>query len=511
MNQRLCIGIQNLDVAWRRLIHQLGIWVEEVDYSKELATNYSVIILNKKPDDQQKVSLKEYLEQQGSLLEMGVHAVFTPKRNTTSAYSTFLVNDEADSIFAHVPYVDVYAPVRLHSSQRFYGGLIDIQSSREHNLAFFGAPITALMQDRRYHRKRFFSPHHPFPDEIVSKVSKDSLSELFRTVLKELHFKRELPFIEKWASPTPKPAFSFRIDSDFGDKQSVISLYEVLQRNEIPATWFLHVEAHEEWLDLFQDFKHQEIALHGYEHGTSSSHKKTQQNIQKGKQLLEQAGFTPTGFTAPYGIWNAALRKSLESFSFKYTSEFTFYFDGLPLQPENEQLPIQVPVHPICTGSLSRKRYSADEMLAYFKFVLQNKRARYQPAFLYHHPLQPGLSVFDELFKNVYKMKFEPLNLHQFAQFWESRNAFSFTARMQDGRVFIEDSSDASKYLQVSTGHHQFHLVQTSEDVVNLTNSTKFEYSKPYLPNPEQVKELKSNRFSLLKTSLLDWNNRIRL
>ena len=47
------------------------------------------------------------------------------------------------------------------------------------------------------------------------------------------------------------------------------------------------MRAHEKWIHHFSSLKKQEIALHGYEHGTSSSYEHIITNIQQGKQIID--------------------------------------------------------------------------------------------------------------------------------------------------------------------------------------------------------------------------------
>lgn len=511
MKQRLCIGIQKKNKVWSVLLNQLGVSFEEVNYNYDLEHQYSVIIQNKKPDNDQRAKLKAFLEKKGSLLEIDDNVVFNESKKIHSYYQKTIINDSRQSFLSHVSHLDFHSKIRTHEDSSLLEGLVHIEPHAKSNLAYLGVDAGNFLQTSGYKRKYFYSQHGENPDEIVSQVSKHKLSETLKSILKELHFRRSLPYIEKWTSPTPKPVFCFRIDSDFGNKESIDQLYEIIHKHQKSATWFLHIQAHEDWLEHFKSFQNQEIALHGYEHGTSDSYKKVIHNIKDGLKFLEKAGFKPEGFCAPYGIWNKALSKALSQVDFIYTSEFTFSYDGLPFQLAEENLPLQIPIHPICTGSLNRRQYSVEEMKSYFEEVLRNKLSRFEPALFYHHPLQPGLSVIEHLLELSDVHDFENLTFAQFASFWKEREAFTFDAYMKDGRVFIEKSSDSKKLIQVSVNHMEFDLVTTEKPLTDLTKTSKLKYSNPYLPNPNEVSEMRRRNLQLLKTSLLDWKNRIRL
>jgi peptidoglycan/xylan/chitin deacetylase (PgdA/CDA1 family) len=511
MKQRLCIGIQKRTTEWEAVLNHLGVWFEEVIYSAEMAQRYSLIILNARSDQHQKEALRSYLKDEGSILEIKDNLTFISKSDTTPSFKKTVVNDDDTNLITSTSFLDIHADVRLHKQSELFEGLIHFKSSRNQNIGFFGADVASLIQQTGYKRKRFYSEVGAAPDEIVNQVSKSKLLSVFNEALKELHLRQGHPYVTKWTSPTTKPVFCFRIDSDFGDQDSIEALYKVINKHQISATWFLHVAAHEDWLDDFKKFENQEIALHGYEHGTSSSFRKTQTNIETGKEKLEAAGFGFDGFCAPYGIWNKALNKSLTESDFSYSSEFTFAYDGHPVQPIGKKLPLQIPIHPICTGSMRRRKYSSNDMMDYFEQVLLEKTSRFEPVLFYHHPLQPGLEVLDKVFSLVKSHQLKNLTFSEYAAFWKSRNTFTFEAYLDNGKVVFENSSDPDKIIQVATERNTFDLITTSDGNLDLTKTSKFKYSNSYLLKPEQIKRLRTRDLRHIKTSLWDWKNRIRL
>jgi hypothetical protein len=511
MKRRLCIGIQKITPAWDALLNNLGVSFEQIDYKKTLVGNYSTIVLNSQPNSEQTQLLASYLSDSGSVLEIAGNLIFTDKDNISSLSAKTLIGNTEYPGFEHIPFLDVFSNIQVYNNSELFDGLIHFKSHIAGSVAFFGVDVADLIQQSGYSRKRFYSTFGEHPDEIVSKISKHQLLQSFLSVLKESHYRQGLPFVTKWTSPSSKPVFGFRIDSDFGDQTSIDNLYSVLKKHDISATWFLHVKAHQNWLEHFQSFDKQEIALHGYHHGTSKSKSKTYSNIQTGKECLQQAGFNFDGFCAPYGIWNEALKKSLSDDSFSYTSEFTFAYDGYPIQPVDGDLPLQIPIHPICTGSLSRKRYSPDEMKKYFKQVFDQKLGRFEPIFFYHHPLQTGLDVMDDIFEMVKEHDLHNMTFSDFARFWKSRDQFLFEAWFQNDEIQIEKISENDLLLNISMDHNSFDLLESNNIKFDLSKTPNFKYSNFYLPEPQQVHELRKRDLRLLKTSLLDWKNRIRL
>ncbi|MEX0723943.1 MAG: polysaccharide deacetylase family protein [Gracilimonas sp.] len=512
MTQRLCIGIQELSPEWKNILIELGVWFEEAAYTDTFYTDYSLIILNKKPNGKQFSQLKGYVESGGSVLELkDLHSFFT-KREVKRSFKKTLINRTSNPAFDHIPFLDLNDEAVTHRDSSLFDGLVHFKAHEKGCLGFIGADIPALIQSTEYKRKRFYARNLSCPDEIVSKVSKHELMDVFRSVLAELHFKRGLPFIHKWTSPNQKPVFCFRIDSDFGDRKSVWNLYHVLDKHNIKATWFLHTGAHEDWLSEFKSLENQEIAFHGYKHGASNKLNRIQSNIKKGFDLLESEKFDIDGFCAPYGIWNKALEKALSQFNFSYTSEFTFKYDGFPTYVSGEKENLQIPIHPICTGSLKRRKYTEVEMTNYFKQVLNYKSARFEPVIFYHHPLQPGLNVIEDILGQIMQQEFVNLTFSEFAQFWRNRTEQTFKAVIKNGKLEIQTEKESKELLfTVANDHNGFHLLKTLDSSSDLKNYPIYNYSKRYLPNPQEIMDMRKTDLRLIKTSLLDWKNRIRL
>ncbi|MDR9419019.1 polysaccharide deacetylase family protein [Gracilimonas sp.] len=509
MKKRLCIGILNLSTEWSNLLDDVGVWYEQVDFKNPLVNNYSLIILNKRLASAQVLQVEHFLENGGTVLEMKDIHPFTKKGYIESDDADTLLNRSKHPAFEHIHSVDLYADVCLHKETKLLGGLIHFQVWKKGVVGFFGADIIALFSRDKYHRKKFYSPGNKFPNEIVNSVSKHELKDAFTITLRELHHRSGLPYIQKWTSPKKAPVFCFRIDTDFGDKKSIDNLYEVLNEHQIKGTWFLHVKAHEKWLDHFKTFEEQELALHGYEHGTSNSSKKMQSNIEKGLKLLQKAGIEPIGYCAPYGIHNKALKQALGDFDFRYTSEFTFKYDGFPTQTGLKNSPIQLPIHPICTGSLNRLNYSESDMAAYFAQVMEMKIGRHEPVIFYHHPLQPGLDVISHLMELVNHKLLTNMTFHEFEAFWKRRALANFEAWYENNSIQI-NCTDNKLHFQVFNTQNGFNRVRAGQQT-DLEKTPDFEYSNSYLLSIPEVKNMKAFDIRLIKTSLLDWKNRIRL
>lgn len=512
MRRRLCIGVHHLGPDWAMVLDHIGVNFEEIDYSENLPASYSLIILNGFISNEEKRELITYLDEGCALLEVGEHHIFHDKANIQYRSADTLINQSDMPAFAHIPMVDLHDTVMVHKRSTLFEGMIHLSAMEKGYLGFIGANIPALMQDLRYTRKRFYTNAGAFPDEIVSQVSKHDLLELLEIIMKELHFKQSLPFIQKWTSPAQEPVFCFRIDSDFGDRYSIDQLYELMAHHQIPATWFLHIKAHLKWLDRFKDFKGQELALHGFSHGTSNLTRKLRQNISKGLEELSNAGIQVSGYAAPYGITNEAHISVFSDFpALNYCSDFSFGYDGHPLNTSLYGMPLQIPIHPICTGSLNRKGYETDQMLAYFSEVFAQKKLRHQPVLFYHHPLQVGLEMWGLFFKKVLDDTYHKMTFDDYAKFWLKRQDCSFECYVQEDALEWDEITDPDQYFQCSYDHRHSDLFTQSMIKAGNAHTISFSSSNAYIPTEEQVKQLRNKDWTHFKTSLLDWKNRIRL
>ncbi|MEP1141448.1 MAG: DUF2334 domain-containing protein [Balneola sp.] len=511
MTTRLCTGLINPSNALISLLDSIGILYENVDFEKSLQDNFSLIIIeDSNAIDKVKLKLiSGFVDTGKPILEISTNPFFYKHKISTS-YSKTVFNSASDSEFDRIPYIDVYSLVARSSASQLLSGLVDIDNeSADSIIGFLGLDLNRTLSQSRYTRKRFLSDYGEYPDELVSKADRAMISDVLELVIQRLFHNKKLPFIKKWHSPKKAPVFSFRIDSDYGTKESLNEIYTLLDAQNIKATWFLHVKAHENWLNFFKQFKNQELALHGYEHGYSSSFDKINSNISHGLKVLKNNGMDPKGFCAHYGIWNSQLNKALTNFEFEYTSEFTTGYDGNPFFQE-DKLNLQIPVHPVCTGSLSRKRYTFDNIQNYFNSIYHLKKSLFKPIIFYHHPLQVALKVFKEIFNKVQSDDLTNLTFLEYAGFWKRRNEFTFSAILKDEEVILE-SNNPSFFLSISDSCNYFDIISSRSAVVSKQVTPTFEYEEFDVPLVKRQKALNQSRINLIKTDLVDRINRHKL
>jgi len=511
MNRRLCTGLISPSSYLISVLDSIGIWYEEIDFKKDIFLNYSTLIYEGSIlESDKKKKIFNFLKSGGGLLEISLNPDFCTI-GISKSFSKTVYNSASQSEFDRISHLDIYSEWASSDGSDLFSGLIDFESHKSDslNVGFIGLDLSSFPAASNFTRKRFLSTTKDFPDEIVNKISRDPLNDIIELSLQRLHHEQKLPFIKKWTSPELNPVFGFRIDSDYGSKEALTEIYQLLNSNNIQATWFLHVQEHELYLDYFKSFKNQELALHGYKHGYSSSVPKIEENIQIGLTKLKQADIHPNGFCTPYGIWNSGLEKVLSGHDFNYTSEFTAGYDCTPFFiPDSEHL--QIAVHPVCSGSLSRKRYSEDQMKAYFLEIYEQRKNLFKPIFFYHHPMQKGLGLFQDVFERVNYDGLTNITFHEYANFWKDRNNLEFSAGFNEDKLQIE-SNNPNHYLYITTSAKEFDLIPSKDQCIDKTSYSSFKYASPSLPSFVELEKLHSNPLKLVKTNFLDWKNRQRL
>ncbi|MBS4029778.1 MAG: polysaccharide deacetylase family protein [Ignavibacteriales bacterium] len=411
-------------------MQQVGVPYSLVE-KETLAQNiFPVVILNAKPKKEEKELLLRYLKNGGALITSTqfLEKLF-PVHSKLQAIKYLL--PEPESPFNTNGLIDVFSFGKIPANAN------TLVTNKQRCSTFIGElgggcvicfpfDLGELVTDTRIQRKYFPAQSPKLPAERVSLVGKNEIRKLAASSLEFLFHQRNLPFVHLWYFPNnERNLFSFRIDSDYGTEKEIFSLYNFLQKENIRATWFLHVQSHQKYLHRFREMRGHEMALHCYEHETFPTFKKNQRNIRLAKKFLDEAGIPFSGFAAPFGDWNTELNKALEQFLFSYSSEFAFDYDNFPSFPSIGNLPssvLQIPIHPVCIGSLRATRMNETAMNEYFENVLANKLQNHEPLFFYHHPKDAHPEVLRAMFENLRNKKIRNVTFSEFYTWWKKRS-----------------------------------------------------------------------------------------
>ncbi|MEK7262906.1 MAG: polysaccharide deacetylase family protein [Bacteroidota bacterium] len=425
----LHIGLLHYNAGWFTILQQEGVSFSVVQKENISLQCCSVIILNGFPDAQEKELLLAYLKSGGAILTASKYLakIFSIK---TSLLPAKYLSALQSNIFSNNALIDVGKfLLRINNAN-------ELPTNYNFHSTFVGEmgggfiicfPFDAgeLLPDTRITTKYFYSATKRKPSERVSLVSKNEIRKLVATSLAYLHQKQNLPYLHLWYYPdAAKNLFAFRIDTDYGTEKEIDELYSLLSKHSVRGTWFLDVKSHRAYLKKFAQMKEQEIGVHCFEHQTYSRFERNAKNIERAEELLADARILPNGFAAPFGDWNTELNRTLEEFSFRYSSEFAYDYDNLPSYPmlyERVGKILQMPVHPVCIGSLRAAKMNEQQLADYFQRTIQQKTAQNEPLFFYHHPKDGFHSALTSLFETISNANIRNVTMNEFAEWWIQR------------------------------------------------------------------------------------------
>ncbi len=429
---KLSIGILSNEPGWEILLRQIGVHWKVISASDELnPEHFSVIIVNIEPTSLQERTLEDYLVAGGAILSLGSFVSRFGKSNLKNKYFSSLPPSQFDSCEL-LTMTDIYSTgVMDAASFKMAHRYPSVRKLGKGVLAVLPFHVNALMLDTRSKRKNFYFPKDRLPNETVATVSKANLRKFVTGVLQFLHHEREIPFVHKWYFPQDRDSiFTFRVDSDQGSPAEVGDLHSLCQSRSIKTMWFIDTKSHEEWLSRFKDFSDQDVGIHCYEHMTYTSEEENLQNVLKALTLLNSQGIRPQGAAAPYGTWNTSMATVFEQIGAGFSSEFGLDYDDIPFFPfvSGKFSPVlQLPIHPICVGSMRRTGYSAEEMKEYFLRLVDTKLMQREPLCLYHHPTHHHLNLFADVFDYIRSRNIENYSYPEYASWWRKRDETEWT------------------------------------------------------------------------------------
>jgi hypothetical protein len=278
-------------------------------------------------------------------------------------------------------------------------------------------------------------------------------------------------------------------------------------------SWFVHVEAHREYLDLFGAMDRQEIGVHCYRHRTFPTFEENASNIDEAAHLLHGAGIDTAGYAAPNGFWNEELARAIEHHGFEYSSEFSLDYDDLPFHPWARGAfmgAVQVPVHPVCIGSFLRVKGTDEAMKRYFRWVIDRKLQEHEPVILYHHPGHEKADVMADAFAHAHDRGLRNVTMGEYARWWRRRDEVRYDASYRDGVItlrFRRHDPDVRIALRAADGAIGF-LAGDGEWEVDEIAAT------PAVPRrvemPADIMRIRRFDPLLFRHALEDFNSRAR-
>ncbi|MFN0158059.1 MAG: polysaccharide deacetylase family protein [Bacteroidota bacterium] len=495
---RLGVGILAETPQWREMLRQEGVPHKRADLAaNNLVGDIAVLIVNRNLYDKERILVEEYLSRGGAVLGFSHHLQGVAGTQHRAEKVEYIAGDH-DTLFPEVHLLDVSREClvpREANCLKTQAGTFSVFAGSLYGGHAVVLPfdIEELVGDHRSVNKNFYSTIDRLPSEQVSVVGKGEARHLVGRAIEYLHHARGLPYLHLWYFPSgQKNLFAFRIDSDGAPQHDVDALYAVARDHNVPMTWFLDVKSHEQWLRHFRVMVGQEFGVHCYEHQTYPTREANLRNIQQAKRLMEAEGLSTAGFAAPFGMWNTELAKAVEEIGFEYTSEFSFAYDTFPMHPiiDDRQYTLQIPVHPICIGSMRKVGYSEKRMIEYYHMVIAQKLARREPLFFYHHPLHRCWNVVSALFQEARSHGIESTTLGEYARWWKKREIVELTATIDGGIIHTQCvAANETCWARVTTSGNRESFTPLS-DTINLLHLAWHQLPSPP-PAPADIRRIR--------------------
>lgn len=448
--------------AWEQILLQEGIsWTMMDPVGGDLSEECSVLVVTGPLASDRRTTVKEYLRKGGGILGSAGHLAEIGDLSPRSQRIEYLVSGDTDAdrwislldlgVTGDIPREAGLLRTQENSFALFAGQLLGGWA------VILPFDVGEAFSDTRIANKNFYSRRERLPSERVALVGKGEILHLVHGALEFLHHARGFPYCHLWYFPDGrKNLFAFRVDTDGAPRADVDALYGLAREYGVQMSWYLDVGSHEPWVNYFATMVDQEIGVHCYEHKVFDTFQENLRNISRARKVLEEQSIRPKGFTAPYGVWNADLGRALRQLGFSYSSEFTLAYDALPFFPvvgDTSLEPLQVPIHPICPGSLRKIGYGDDQMDEYYSMVIDEKLLRGEPLFFYHHPTHRSWETVRRMMAAIKQRNIECTTLGAFAAWWQERRSCLRLVSLVGHQLITEGGSapGAARYhLRVS-------------------------------------------------------------
>ncbi|MDD8017430.1 MAG: hypothetical protein PHP42_03545 [Bacteroidota bacterium] len=469
---KIQIGLAQYETGWEVLLEQIGIsWNVIPDFNLVTVNEYSMVIINKHLSIDETSNLQKFLRDGGASLNTSSGDIGTSQTRRVSSFPPTVTES-----YRFCDILDIFNNCHFFPNN----DIVQWTEVGKGISANLGIDIQTQLLSKKVIRKNFYTESKRLPNERVVQRSKAPLRQLVTSLLEFLHHKRNLPFIHKWYFPeNHETIFTFRIDSDKGTQEQIENLYALGEKHNIPTTWFLDVKSHLNWLEYFSKFERQEIGVHCFEHVVYPSKILNKENFDKARAVLNKYQINAKGISAPTGAWNNQIGEAIEELGFDYSSEFGYDYDNLPSFPllhDSFLSVLQLPIHPICIGSLLRTHSSNTEMISYFISVIENKIIANEPVCLYHHPTHMHNDVFEEVFNYINQAGIQKFSYSQYAKWWKKRSTCHFDILVDETKVYCKNGESADDvWLRISLPDGNEAIMSTDNDIFldELANTAK--------------------------------------
>ncbi len=496
---KLQVGLFEHSIHWEELLTQEGVpWTVIDAGSQEINRQCSALIVNRPLSRAERDTVEQYLKSGGGVLGYARDFSDVAGSRCRPERIEYLLNDD-HSPFPGIQLMDVAREGCVSSE----ANRLRTQSNSPAVLAGeLGGGVAVLlpfdvgdvMNDHRAATKNFYFTQERLPAERTSRISKGEIRYLIKAGLEFLHSARGIPYVHTWYFPEGnRNLFALRIDTDGAPRMDIDTLHGIACSHDIGMSWFLDVKSHEKWLHHFSTMSRQEMGVHCYEHRTYPTYEENLNNLRKARHIMETSGIPSYGMTAPFGIWNEGLAKAIDELGFEYSSEFSFAYDNLPIYPtygSTRSKALQIPIHPICIGSLLKVGYSESKMIDYFRWVARQKFLKNEPLFFYHHPSHKHWQVIESLVTTMKDYGISHTTFVDFARWWKHRLACHFSIELQGETLLVDGGTAKNADIRLHISYRSREAMVLPLRRIDLSGLSWSISAKDILP-PDDIRRMR--------------------
>jgi len=259
-----------------------------------------------------------------------------------------------------------------------------------------------------------------------------------------------------------KRYFSFRVDADGFTESSAEAALRIVERTGLRFTWFLDMgrwKNKKKWVMRLVECN-QDVQFHCFRHITYTSQETNGINIRKGFELMQAHGITPNAIVSPFGYNSRGFSEAIKEHGFAFSSEFGYAVDDLPSRPwNNKNYPLQIPVHPGCSGVFRDAGFTKKEQFEHLLYQIRKMSDLDGISILYDHPiggLETHEAQYMELFDRLSDSPCEYICMSDYYRAWLQRPK-NPTILFDGGQIEFDGFRDNGFRLeQVTNGSSKF-------------------------------------------------------
>ncbi len=320
------------------------------------------------------------------------------------------------------------------------------------------------------------------------------------------------------AFPYPyRSAFNLRVDLDEPYPEDYARFARARKPIEGCTTHFVSTHAYEASPEVLDDLRPLDTQSHGHYHVVYRDARANLRNLERAHAILLRSGFSPVGFVAPEGRWNAGLDQAVESLGYRYSSEFQLDFDDRPFFPWTGQRfssVLQVPVHPICEGLfLDRDLDSSDVIAEHLIATMERRVSLGEAAFLYGHP-ERRLGRHPEIVSRIAEFvaseeRLWRVSMTEFADWWLWRTERKWELVDRDeGHLEVRCEDWDRRYplvLEIVRGEHVASMPLSGPRQAFRMSNLAYQRRRNRVDDPQPRPARPHRTWKTLVRSALDW------